>query len=73
MAMITIPKEEIGRLDDLIKKQDATIRQMMASSKMMYGAHLFDIMVMNEMHLRLCQVIGTAPPALKTGNILSME
>lgn len=29
---------------------------------MMYGAHLFDVMVMYQMHTRLCQVIGTATP-----------
>jgi hypothetical protein len=64
MSMITVPKEEIARMDDLIKKQDATIRQMMASSTMMYGAHLFDVMVMYQMHVRLCQVTGAATPIM---------
>ena len=62
MSMITIPKEEIAGMDDLIKKQDATVRQMMVSSTMMYGAHLFDVMAMYQMNIRLCQVTGMATP-----------
>jgi len=49
-------------MDDLIKKQDATIRQMMASSTMIFGAHLFDVMVMYQMHIRLCEVTSAATP-----------